>query len=125
MMGYPLTVNSVLAVLLLLAASCNMPGGGDRSATQEGGGELDSLSAGLFDLEQRIVADPSDPALFAERARFYLRFDSTDQAINDLRRALALDSTNARYQLALGEAYYLSLQVAQALPRFERAIELD
>ena len=25
----------------------------------------------------------------------------------------------------LGEAYYLSLQVAQALPRFERAIELD
>ena len=79
----------------------------------------------LLELEQRIISDASNPALYAERAALYLAYDSTRQAENDLLRSIALDSMNAEYHLRLGEVYYLSLQLDKALARFERTIELD
>ena len=119
--------SSASVPLFLVAAatafSCNGPGS-DPGRTVDAA-VPDSLSMALLDLEQRIISDASNPALYAERAALYLAYDSTRQAENDLLRSIALDSMNAEYHLRLGEIYYLTLQLDKALSRFERTIVLD
>ncbi|MBV6405715.1 MAG: tetratricopeptide repeat protein [Flavobacteriales bacterium] len=78
----------------------------------------------LAALEQRIVADPGNAALYAERARLYMSVDSLRKAFKDWERAIAADSTNAGYRLERGDLYYRQTMVDRARADFERAIAL-
>jgi tetratricopeptide (TPR) repeat protein len=55
----------------------------------------------------------------------YRSVDSLRAAINDMQRAVALDSMNTAYNTTLGELYYTSVQVDKATAQFEKAIALE
>ncbi|MBL7962448.1 MAG: tetratricopeptide repeat protein [Flavobacteriales bacterium] len=86
---------------------------------------LDELSTALQDMEQRILRDPQNAALYAERARLFERFAKPNEAIADWKRALAVDSANAAYHIALGDLYYHSLKVDEADAAFNKALALE
>lgn len=106
---------------LTLAVACgrpeptNDPGpvGGDTLADDE-----------LHAIEQRILADPRNAALYAERARWYALHGRAPDAIDDLKRALALDSTNASYRVEIGGLYYQRLDLKEAQDQFDLALKM-
>ncbi len=84
----------------------------------------DSIGIALVAIDQRIVADPGNAALYAERAQLYTARDSTKRALFDMERAIRLDSMNVEYHLRAGDLYYKTIQVDKALKQFTRAGEL-
>ena len=93
----------------------------DRSPLPAG----DSTTRALADLEARIVADPDNGALYAERARFHRSVGKPDAAIADLKRALLMDSMNVRYRIELGDLYYTGLKIKEADEQFQLALKID
>lgn len=85
----------------------------------------DSTDRALADLERRIVADPANAALYAERAGLHRSQGRVKEAMADLKRALAVDSTNATYRLHLGDLYYSALMIREAHAEFSAALRLD
>jgi tetratricopeptide (TPR) repeat protein len=79
----------------------------------------------LSDIEKRILAAPDDASLFAERARYFETLDSARLAVNDWKRAIALDSTNKQYHLALADLFYRKVKVAEAEAQLRKAIGLS
>ena len=53
-----------------------------------------------------ILYDTLNPALYFDRAALYMKNEDLDMGASDLKRAVQLDSTNAKYWLKLGVLYY-------------------
>ena len=102
--------------VLCVLASCNE---GPRPSP-----ELSPYPITLEGLDRRILDDPSDPALFAQRARFHESRDSIRAALNDWARAIQLDSTSAQWRIALGDLYYRKVDLPKAEIEFTKAARL-
>ena len=108
-----------LAVPLLFLVAC---GTGTKPSD---GTEADPSMDPLKSIEQRILKDPSDPALFAERARYYQRIDSLELAVNDWKRAIALAPKDPQWPIALADLYYQKLRLDEADELLVTAAALD
>ena len=110
------------SLIILLSAACRPSSAPttDGAEPAAAGGLAEQLAA----LEQRIVGDPTNASLYAERARLYTAADSLRQAFKDWERAIAVDSTNAGYRIERGDLYYRQTMVDRARAEFERAIAL-
>lgn len=107
--------------VLLLPAFLLLACGGDRSPVTTAVPQPPST---LAEVEARILADPANPVHFAERAMLYERMDSLVLAEKDWKRSIALDSTNARWHIALGDLYFRKIKLPEAEQRFKTAIRL-
>jgi tetratricopeptide (TPR) repeat protein len=79
----------------------------------------------LADIEKRILADPMNAALFAERARYFEGLDSARSAMNDWNRAIALDSTNIDYHIALADLFYRKVRIPESERVLRKAITMS
>ncbi|HRH37585.1 MAG TPA: tetratricopeptide repeat protein, partial [Flavobacteriales bacterium] len=104
-----------LACIVLLASCTNEPKVAEATAPP----------GSLAEIEQRIVADPADPEMFALRARYYEGIDSLVRAESDWKRAIALDTASARWRIALGDLYFRKIRLPEAEERFKEAIRLE
>lgn len=84
----------------------------------------DSLAAALSAIDQRIVADPGNAALYVERSHLQEQRDSLDRAVADMLRAVGLDSLNAEHRIRLGDLQYRRIQLGEARDAFQRAVDL-
>ncbi|MBL8001408.1 MAG: tetratricopeptide repeat protein [Flavobacteriales bacterium] len=111
------------AILVLVISAC----GGDPAPSTPAtpSGPVDSLALAIKAIEQRMVQDPGNASLYAERATLHERADSLKLAINDLLRAVALDSLNTGYRNRLGGLYYTTVQVDKATTAFEEVVRID
>src|SRR5687768_7001619 len=57
-------------------------------------------------ISRRILDDPGNAALYNERALVYLKLRQPAASVNDAKRAIRLDSTNAAYYMTLVDAYF-------------------
>ncbi|MBL7938288.1 MAG: tetratricopeptide repeat protein [Flavobacteriales bacterium] len=105
-----------LSFALFVLASCNA----EHAPEQE----FVPIPQSLEELDRRILATPSDPALFAQRARFHESRDSVRAALNDWARAIQLDSTSAQWHLGLGDLYYRKIDLPRAEAEFTKAARL-
>lgn len=110
----------LLFVVVLLLTACVNDGG-----VGAGTGAADTSSNPLLALEQRILADPNNAALFAERARYHISIDSLQLAENDLRRAMAIDPRAPEWPLQLADLYYARVRILEAEELLEKAAALD
>jgi tetratricopeptide (TPR) repeat protein len=105
---------SLLACTIILAISCQQePESKTPQATLD-----DSLAAiiGLPELEQineLIKQNPNEAGMYYERGVIYLSLDRFDEAVRDIKRALALDPQERFYQ-RLANIYFYSNKVPQA-----------
>lgn len=98
----------VLLVLLALqgVTSC-APAAISETETKK----TDSLELALNDLELKSVnvqlrQDPENAPLYNKRAQVYRRLKLYEEAENDAKRAIRMDSTNADYRITLVDIYF-------------------
>lgn len=104
------------ALVALLLTACTNSGTDENAQATKGT---------LGELEQRILKDPTNAALFAERAKYFDGLDSSRLALNDWNRAIALDSTNTAYRLALADLFYRKVRVEDAEKVLLKAVDMD
>lgn len=109
----PLFLQLLFASALLVA--CEEPAG--RAAQQPPEGSLAWV-------EQRILENPNDASLYAQRAQLLERVDSTRAAEEDWKRAISLDEDNADYRLGLGDLLFRKVRLTDAEQRFQEAVAL-
>lgn len=72
-----------------------------------------------------ISHDTLNPALYFDRAAFYMQNEALDLGASDLKRAVQLDSTNSKYWLKLGILYYAMQESRSAKDCWEYCSNLD
>ena len=108
---------SIFLSLWLFACNEDQNGGVQHLAT--------STDPAMAEVEQRIIASPANASLYAERARLNEQRDSVDLALNDWKRALALDSTSAALHIGIGDLYFRKVRLYDAEKHFRKAAMLD
>ncbi|MDQ3102080.1 MAG: tetratricopeptide repeat protein [Bacteroidota bacterium] len=108
-------------MILLLTACGDKKNGTEDSATDG----TDDIGALIAEVDQRIISSPRNADLFAERARLNARRDSVTQALNDWKRAIALDSTKSEFHLGIGDLFFQKVRMEEAERYMRKASELD
>ena len=75
-------------------------------------------------LNEQVSQSPNDPSLYIERARQYYKMEGYDQAIDDLKHAITLDSTKLESYYLLAEIYLQYYQSKKALNTMEQAVQV-
>lgn len=104
--------------LTILLVACGTGGDGTQDLQP-------SADLTMEELDKRILADPSNASLFAQRALFHEKHDSLSAALRDWDRAIKLDSLDPRWRIALGDLRYRTVDLPRAQAQFERALQLD
>lgn len=116
---------SVLLVLFatpFLLSGCTQ---GPTTSVEQPAQPVDSFALQLADIGGRLTKAPDNAALYAERSDLYLMHDSLMPAMNDMVRAVSLDSSNADFRVKLGELFWYTRTVDQAKYQFEKALQYD
>lgn len=103
------TLLFITTVFSLLLLSCNNTN--DAAEVETLNKKADSLSIKLNSPELKAVNaelldNPNDPALYDKRAKVYLALKQLEEAVNDSKRAIRMDSTKAAYYLTLVDVYF-------------------
>ena len=106
--------------LLIFACTAEKSEGEDRyenTVAPVGNPAIDGIS-------KKIAENPNDGSLYAARGQVFYENDGFDEAISDLTKALALDSTNVDYHHLLADIYMDYFKSRLALKTMERAAAL-
>lgn len=113
----------VLVSIALMTSQCGDPEVADQPTRQQ---NMDSLATSDLDqINEDMLADPDNPNHYYRRANYYFDNKQIENAINDMNRALAIDSTVATFHFKLGEIQYAKGDISQSRTSFEKAIEYD
>ena len=104
----------LISIFLILFSAC----------VSDPEGEGEELRA-IDYLNQEVRSNPSDPDAYVKRAAYHIDNRSYQEALNDIKRSLVLDSSNADVFLMEGRVYNALQESAKAKFAFLSAIELD
>ncbi len=122
-------MRSVLSYLVF--AFCIIYLGGCRpsssAADEKQSKHLDSItsiinSPELKALNQKILDSPNDAALYHERAKVLLQLKQLEEAINDAKRSLRIDSTKAEYYMTEADIFFAANQTRNAKDVLEKIV---
>ena len=104
-----------LIVISISLFSCKPGGEGAIEDTKR----TDSLSKiinspELVALNKKILDNPDDASLYNERAKIYLQFKQLEDAINDAKRAIRIDTTNAAFYLTQADIFFAANETRNA-----------
>jgi tetratricopeptide (TPR) repeat protein len=85
--------------------------------------EVPGEDPGLQALNQQIAEQPANDELYFQRANYYYQQEAYDEALVDLDRALALDSTMVDYHHLLADVYLDYYKSYEALKTLEKAAD--
>lgn len=77
----------------------------------------------LAALNKKILDNPDDANLYNERARIYMQFKQFDEAINDSKRSLRMDTTNAAFYLTEADIFFASNETRNAKDVLESVVK--
>ncbi len=77
----------------------------------------------LAALNKKILENPDDAGLYNERAKIYLQFKQFDEAINDVKRSLRMDSTNVNYYLTEADIFFAANETRNAKDVLEKVVK--
>jgi tetratricopeptide (TPR) repeat protein len=110
-------------VVAIMLTACGGPGAIEEKPDAQAV-PVDSFATALADVDQRIVGDPANATLYAERSRLYETRDSLNKAILDMERAVRLDSLNADHRIRVGDLYFRAIRMGNARDAFQRAVDI-
>lgn len=74
-------------------------------------------------INELLVNDANNDSLYNARARIYISFKQFDEAMGDVRRALKLDSTKAKYCVTLADVYFATNKTRLAKETLEATVK--
>jgi len=114
----------ILSLGLFFLFSCNYQ---KDAAIENNTKRSDSLlkiinSPELAALNKKILDSPDDASLYNERAKIYLKYKQLEDAINDAKRSLRIDSTNATYYLTEADVFFAANETRNAKEVLEKVV---
>jgi len=100
----------ILFCFVLFISSCQT-NSIDKEELDKENKKADSISIKLNspelkDINKQLLENPDQPALYNKRALVYLKIKYINEAINDAKRAIKLDSTQSNFYLTLVDVYF-------------------
>jgi len=95
------------------------------STTNNSVQKTDTISQKIEQLTAQIKANPNNPELYSQRAKYDNFQKNYINALNDLRSAVRLDSTNTNYLIALSDVYFTINQSGHSKELLEKCIALN
>jgi tetratricopeptide (TPR) repeat protein len=90
------------------------------------GGSNDAVTDPVLrELNEKIAADVKNPALYQQRAEYYMNHDKLNDALADVNKAIEIDPGVPSNFLSLSGVYILMGKPQQALESIDKAISLD
>lgn len=117
MLHHRLWYVSVLLALFAGIGACKNKSAADQGIGLTGDPEIDALTEAIADA-------PDNPNLYLQRAETFYEKEAYDQAVEDIARAMKIDSNNLRAHHLLADVYLDSYQSARALQTMQRAAML-
>jgi tetratricopeptide (TPR) repeat protein len=77
----------------------------------------------LAALNKKILDAPDDANLYNERAKIYLQFKQLEDAINDCKRAIRMDTTNAAFYLTEADVFFAANETRNAKDVLEKVVK--
>lgn len=77
----------------------------------------------LAAINKKILETPDDASLYNERARLYMQFRQFEDAINDSKRSLRMDSTNAVFYLTEADIFFAANETRNAKVVLEKVVK--
>ena len=77
----------------------------------------------LIALNKQILDNPNDANLYNERAKIYLQFKQLEDAVNDAKRAIRIDSTNASFYLTEADIFFAANETRNAKDVLELVVK--
>lgn len=123
---------NITGKLLLIAAmglvGCKTDDPGNTFDAAAANKTADSLSIKLNSpslkaVNQELLNNPNDPALYDKRARVYLGLREFAEAENDAKRAITLDSTQAPFHLTMADIHFSQNKTREAREYLERTTQ--
>jgi tetratricopeptide (TPR) repeat protein len=117
---------SALTLVCFLLFSC----GEKKNETSEKAVAIDTsgelkASTPINQLTEKIKAEPGNAELYNMRAKYYLAEKKYTSAMNDVTKALSIDSTKSAYYITEANIHFATLSVRKAEEAFLRAIAHD
>jgi tetratricopeptide (TPR) repeat protein len=119
-------MNKIIIVFFIAVALVSCKSGGE--SVTENSKRTDSLlkiinSPELAVLNKKILDTPEDANLYNERAKIYLQFKQFEEAINDSKRSLRIDSANASFYLTEADIFFASNETRNAKDVLEKVVK--
>ena len=111
-------------LILLIVYSCNYSNGENTRHISNADASETSVDT-LALINQQIMNNPGDKELYLTKADYFLRHGQLKNAMNEVDRAIVLDSNNASYYVKKAKAYFDFKQVIDARIWAEKALEKD
>jgi tetratricopeptide (TPR) repeat protein len=114
---------SLISIVVLFFSSCKQGDGNVIENTQRTDSLLKVInSPELAAINKQILDDPNNADLYNERAKLYLQFRQYDDAINDSKRSIRMDSTNANYYLTEADIFFAANETRNAKDLLEKVV---
>lgn len=116
-------------LLVLIAISISLfsckPGDGGVVEDSKRADSLSKIinSPELIALNKKILDNPDDASLYNERAKIYLQFKQLEDAINDAKRAIRIDTTNAAFYLTEADVFFAANETRNAKDVLESVVK--
>jgi tetratricopeptide (TPR) repeat protein len=110
-------------IILLLVFACGDPGSNKKSST-ENDPSIDE-NAALEVLNEKILADSTNPENYYLRSRYYIEQKDINRALGDIGKAIQLNENNADYFVALSDIYLAMGRIPNCLEALKKAEALD
>ena len=79
----------------------------------------------LADLNAQLAASPDNAELYHKRAKYYLDNRDYNSSLDDMLKAIKIDSSKAEYFLTLSDIYFITNRTGNSKTALEKCIKLD
>lgn len=87
--------------------------------------QTEDVSNSVQHITDKIRKDPKNPDLYLQRSKAHAADMMLLLALDDVNRALSIDSLNSDYHAFKGEVHYLNKEPDKAVESFNRSLELN
>src|SRR5687767_12889485 len=115
---------AAVTLMLLLTFSC---GGEKKKTVKHADQKVDTASYAYKEnqLNNLISKDANNAELYNQRAKLHLRFGDFQKAMNDVSRAITIDTNSVEYIYTKGDIYFNALRLDKAMTEFEKVLSKD
>ncbi len=119
----------VLFLLCLLIAvfffSCTNKNNENKQTAPFTATDTTAVGKAIVAMTEKITANPAEASLLHERAKLYIQQKNYQYAMDDVNKAISIDSTKASYYITLSDLYFAANKTFYAKSALEKSLAIN